>query len=119
MNDPVAIVARAIPAEGNVDPRCVAIAVIDGLRSAGLLMEWRPIEEAPKDGTLVDIWATHHVWSWKYPPSLREGRIPTCKWDEENGHWMGPNKEDDEDTAQHYVATHFMPLPAPASEGGD
>ena len=34
-----------------------------------MMSEWLPIESAPKDGTIIDLWVGGH-------------RIPNCSWDE-------------------------------------
>jgi len=78
--------------------------------------EWRPIAEAPKDGRPIDILATGHIWSFKYPPSSCDQRVTDCVWDEDTNCWKAPRKEDEDDTAQHYIASHFMMRPEPPTE---
>ena len=41
-------------------------------------MEWKPIETAPRDGRLIDIWYAHQN---------EEGRMPDCHWSP-NGYWI-------------------------------
>lgn len=59
--------------------------------------EWRPIEEAPKDGTELLLYA--------------DGKIAIAYWNKYMG-WMSP-----EDNLEAHIAndapTHFRPLPAP------
>lgn len=61
---------------------------------------WRPIEEAPKDGTKVIGWCAGdgiELISWR---SVVDYEIPKAeRWRDEDG-WSS-------------AATHFMPLPAP------
>lgn len=77
------------------------------------MSEWRPIETAPKDGTLVDLWSATY-----------NARLPDCKfeqeeWDEQ-GHWYQAYSENP--SCSHYVSddalTHWMPRP-PAPSNGD
>jgi hypothetical protein len=73
---------------------------------------WRPIETAPKDGTMVDLWcrATHG----------RDMRI-TDMWWIERGIWRSGRRDPfKEEMATR--ATHWRPIPAPpevAPLGGD
>ena len=64
---------------------------------------WRPIAEAPKDGTPVDVWCAS--------PSDPNGgfRLVDALWDEESKLWMGAG-------GCWGSVTHFMPLPAPPVE---
>lgn len=61
---------------------------------------WQPIETAPKDGTWILIWGEQ--WSGAPIPDV--------------GHWDDDDWRDDEHTVLAF-ATHWMPLPAPPSEG--
>jgi hypothetical protein len=54
---------------------------------------WKPIETAPKDGTIIDL---HHS---KY------GRIRSVSWDRDDEFWIA----EDEDP----FITHWIPLPLP------
>lgn len=75
-------------------------------------MTWQPIETAPADGTLIDLWIINY---------LGEGeRLPHCKWDSwsyPSGEWVQQYAEasgaffkafDDREKA-----THWMPVPSP------
>lgn len=72
-------------------------------------MEWQPIETAPKDGTLIDLWVVNHL-TW----NKRGRRVIDRKW----GpciNWMGQEhdgwalSEDDE-------PTHWMQPPKPPGD---
>lgn len=65
-------------------------------------MEWQPIESAPKDGTVVDLW-------------VDGGREADCRW--RGGAWVTV-----EDGCVWSVAsdpTHWMPLPQPPRLSSD
>jgi hypothetical protein len=76
------------------------------------MTEWQPIETAPKDGTLVDVWVIGYS---------NEPKRFTDAWFSE-GHWWyaewAPDCEvhaldlNDEHTLPSEV-THWMPLPEP------
>lgn len=57
---------------------------------------WQPIETAPRDGVMVDLWTEY----W--------GRIANCRWDQ--GKWWHLRKGHEE---SELGATHWQPLPAP------
>lgn len=59
------------------------------------MSNWRPIEEAPRDGTTVLLWAEH----W---------RSPLTGWAYGSDDWQDCRK----DTPDR-PPTHFMPLPDP------
>lgn len=52
----------------------------------------QPIESAPKDGTLIDIW-------------YRQERIPNVYWNEEHSMWRDDSGDYFDD------ATHWRPIP--------
>lgn len=112
-------------AELNCD--CAVISDRDELRE--VLSElpdeaWQPIETAPKDGTVIDLWV-------RFPDGTGK-RVPDGFWDE-NGYDFGPNRCDGKpgwaaanmgyDGCDGYAdepedgqfATHWMPLPDPPS----
>lgn len=69
-------------------------------------MNWQPIETAPKDGTVIDLWVPD-AKNAKYSAH----RIPSCKWDDKKG-WvldLIPIKISSLTDAP----THWMPLPEP------
>lgn len=63
-------------------------------------MEWKSIETAPKDGTLVLLLGKDQ----RHADGYWQGRTPFTG----NGHWVWPyvNRE----------PTHWMPLPPPPKE---
>lgn len=66
--------------------------------------EWRPISEAPKDGTCILAcrpFTIPDVLQWNHPPKLPEG-----KWVRRAGGWGKSG-------TPHFEPTHFMPLPEP------
>ena len=70
------------------------------LAEAGMGAGWRPIEEAPRDGTRVMAWT-------------REYDVPVVVQISEDGSAF------EGDWDYEVRATHFMPLPAPPQERGD
>jgi hypothetical protein len=67
--------------------------VIDAI--AGVLSEWRPIEEAPKDGTGIIVFAA--------PAHGLEGFVTFCRWHESAGFCVDELRE----------PTDWQPLPDP------
>lgn len=73
------------------------------------MSEWQPINTAPRDGTLIDIWAT--------------GRCPDCFWEECDGEdfmlsgWRQRYAESPGNSfsIDDLEPTHWMPLPQPPS----
>lgn len=84
------------------------------LAEAGLGAGWRPIEEAPRDGTPILVaragedeieiteWCSMPVWHFEHV----EGDLYRKVQDEPREFWNGNG----------HRATHFMPLPAPPEE---
>jgi hypothetical protein len=68
-------------------------------------MEWQPIETAPKDGRLVDVWTVR-------------GRVADVHWgvDTEGNQavgWLKPyNPDINSQLMREGAPTHWMPLPA-------
>lgn len=73
-------------------------AIVSYLREQRLLMEWRPIEEAPKDGT----WALCLHWS---------GHIDIMQYATVDNFWRSHISQDP--LKRESVPTHWMPLPKP------
>ena len=81
-------------------------------------MGWQPIETAPKDGTVIDVWlASTREWR---PPDGEAARCPDVKWmdgrgwccfDDEEGSWL--SIED-----RYWSVTHWMPIPSPPARIG-
>lgn len=72
---------------------------------------WRPIESAPRDGTLVDLWL---YW----PEGTRHSRCADAFWSEDEGDW----KIGQYFTRQYMEppsALYWMPLPDAPAEGGE
>jgi hypothetical protein len=65
---------------------------------------WQPIETAPKDGTMVDLFASIEDCSGRAPNYYWSGKIRA--WRYMHGGEIAP----------HHV-THWMPLPAAPTEG--
>lgn len=64
-------------------------------------MGWRPIEETPKDGTLIDLWESN-----------TKERLPDCMWCK--GVWRQfQNQEEEWVDVMYGEITHFMPIPKP------
>jgi len=70
-------------------------------------MIWQPIETAPKDGTVIDLWDGHY-----------KHRVVNARW--ANHYWMNgvPIREkswgsNDRDGPFCDKPTHWMPLPKP------
>lgn len=64
-------------------------------------MGWRPIEEAPKDGTLIDLWESN-----------TKERLPDCMWGK--GVWRQFQSQEEEWVDVMYgTITHFMHKPHP------
>lgn len=68
--------------------------------------QWRPIESAPKDGTLIDLWAE----CWDANGKMVFRRIPNCHWyeDKNRSGWVGLYSAE--------YPTHWMPIPEPPEE---
>lgn len=71
-------------------------------------MKWEPIETAPKNGNLIDVWVngervTDVLWkrSWRCLGWH-------CKTEDESGVCQWTSVED-----EHGTPTHWMPLPEP------
>jgi hypothetical protein len=71
-------------------------------------MEWQPIETAPKDGTIIDVWAKYGDGGERYPNAefIRgEWRV----WGIDGFESPGYVKIDG-------TATHWMPVPGPPAK---
>ena len=88
------------------------------LARIGAAVQPRPISEAPKDGTLIDIFLSFILHDGTID-SNADGRFPDCCWDEQSASWEG-------DDMRHYetfdvselkpgeaglIVTHWMPRP--------
>ncbi len=92
---------------------------IDGdlLREAADAIEaqgWRSIAEAPRDGTLIDLWTTAYGGE----------RLANCSWDDlvaDEGEWRQRYSEAMGSSfalsaSQASNVTHFMPIPPPPKD---
>lgn len=81
------------------------------------MSEWKTIATAPKDGTLIDIFAEQWVLaSKKEPPVKRSVRWPNCYWHEKSKEWLSaadPESPSARLIEQEWSLTHWMPLPSP------
>ena len=72
--------------------------------------EWRAIESAPKDGTLILLGRSKGVWVGKYLPMFQSGYKPECPW-------QSMLLNHDHMAERYGEPTHWMPLPAaPATD---
>lgn len=74
---------------------------IKSKRSAG----WQPIETAPKDGTLIDVWC---------PEAGGGYRVPDAWWSEVDSHWLYVGQGSPMRWA--HEPTRWIPLPMPPFE---
>lgn len=73
-------------------------------------MEWQPIEAAPKDGTVFDVWCDHHKGYTDAPKRIANCRYLDGVLEYKHSHgWFELNKF----SFSHAVITHLMPLPPP------
>lgn len=73
---------------------------------------WQPIETAPKDGAVVDLWV---VWPAIEGEPADAKRMADAFWDAEEGDWHSRGFTLGQYLAKPY-ATHWMPLPEPPTE---
>lgn len=89
----------------------VAAAIAEALSlQAPVVAGWREIESAPKDGTMVDLWAAER-------DRYVNERITGCRYSTRDACWTHPrtiyDDETEDDLAEVFNATHWMPLPLP------
>lgn len=74
---------------------------------------WQPIETAPKDGSIIDLWV--ELRNNQFAGSFRAQRYTNMHW--EVYRWRGGWRGDD---LSHLIgdirATHWMPLPTPPKQ---
>lgn len=105
-----------------------ADAIIAALAAAGLVIEegWRPISEAPRDGTPVDLWivGARDEVSFYAPIPTKQGkqwggRGPICRWGHNPPNAPNWYPVDGLEAISGYPisptvkVTHFRPLPPP------
>ena len=67
---------------------------------------WLPIETAPKDGRVIDLWI---FW----PEHGNESRSPDAAWDLGAKCWRFADGWFDKSFAFKPIVTHWMPIPPP------
>ncbi len=83
--------------------------------------KWRPIESAPKDGSVIHVWAEGFEW----PETVKWVDFEDAELKAEvgaDGYWTFADEflADAVDSVEPEIWTHWRPLPpAPASEGGE
>lgn len=76
------------------------------------MMEWQPIETAPKDGTRVMLWRGFTDFGLWSEMVIAEWRDDTWMWPAENPSTHGEWEENDLlDGFECNSFTHWMPLP--------
>lgn len=91
--------------------------IAQALSDAGMLAEgWRPIETAPKDGTVIHVWAPGYEW----PEAVLYEEYPPADAEEVGspGYWRYAEEMMAEvcDGAGEEEWTHWRPLPTPPAE---
>lgn len=76
---------------------------LDRLQAALRREQWRPIDEAPKDGTPIDLWVTFPT-----RPEIQPQRYTDCFWEKELNRWNCVHGYD-----ACFVPTHYRELPEP------
>lgn len=78
--------------------RARLLAIIDEMKQERAMSEWRPISEAPKDGTEIEGWC----------PDIG---VRVLEWrDNAEGYWVRAGGDYNDDWR--YYPTHYRPLPA-------
>jgi hypothetical protein len=105
------LLADRMSAESQKTRSTTAIDMTDG---------WRPIGNAPKDGTVVDLWGDGERWTdcfWGKPEHCcgEEGSYCDSDWHGESEGWVYSTLN----MRLSQEPTHFRPLPAPPQHGGE
>ena len=78
--------------------------------------EWQPIKTAPRDGTVIDVWAVVYLQGGRI---IEDRRIPNAIY--EQGAWRSDDDGEDLEWGpdiygKRKMLTHWMPLPEPPKE---
>jgi hypothetical protein len=93
-------------------------AAIRAMLTAALAAMWRPIEEAPKDGTEVLVaGGTFYNSMSTFTDDLPFIGPSWACWDDYCREWRGENSGG-HDEFFYYKPTHFMPIPSPPKAEG-
>jgi hypothetical protein len=100
------------PAYREVTERKIAALdlAIATLRTPG----WRPISEAPRDGTAVLLYGGGGCFGWMPPANMENFPTSICYWDDRKAAWIEATGEQYE---RHNDPTHFRHLPPAPGEG--
>ena len=91
-------------------------AEVAGLREP----KWQPIETAPRDGTVIDVWMQSYFWDADGQRQLAvEMRIPNAIWFDQMWTNVDGNPHEDLDGFTYVEFTHWMPLPPPPASARD
>lgn len=77
-------------------------------------VDWRPIDTAPRDGTLIEITALEddgtpfEIWPMRWDAELRNGLFPGAV-----GFWAAPDRSITWNEDSFGGPTHWRPLPKP------
>lgn len=74
---------------------------------------WRPISEAPRDGTVVDLWAAGKRCADCYWEDYGDPDISDAHWRQMYSEVVGPSFELD------HSPTHWQPIPEPPTASDD
>lgn len=119
---PMAVIDLALYEEHIAEAEARARSEAEAARG-GEAVAWRPIETAPKDGTICLIgWASSE---WYVRTAWWDAEFDS-EWDDEAndakpiGAWTaGVVASWGDEKTQSYNPTHWMPLPNPPNDGGD
>lgn len=103
--DPVSRAVAAYYAALDCSPPCGAHEAMGKALAEYEAAHWRPISEAPRDGTMIDVW---RGWT-EERPLLPVGRVPNVRWMENGWAYLARSWWHSLEDG----VTHFRPLPPP------